>query len=105
MCIDNDDLKILLNQAKLKMKDENQEKDMINRLNKDLNFINGIFNVQVSSIEPLYNPVNFPSMTREDVPGKTLDNSVIMKLSGSGEYGYIVVPAVPAATEKFEYKK
>ena len=41
---------------------------------------------------------------REDEAGETLDNQTIMNLCRSGEYGYIVVPAVPAALENSEHQ-
>ena len=45
-----------------------------------------------------------PEYLREDKEGETLDNQTIMNLCRSGEYGYIVVPAVPAALENSEHQ-
>ena len=99
-----EELEALLYQTRIKI-EENQKDEMLKRLNKDLEFIEELFTVNVENIEPLYNVIDFDKALREDVPGDTLDNETIMSLCRSGEYGYIVVPAVPAALENSEHKK
>lgn len=99
-----EELEALLYQTRIKI-EENQKDEMLKRLNKDLEFIEELFTVNVDNIEPLYNVIDFDKALREDVPGDTLDNETIMNLCRSGEYGYIVVPAVPAALENSEHKK
>ncbi len=99
-----EELEALLYQTRIKI-EENQKDEMLKRLNKDLEFIEELFTVNVDNIEPLYNVIDFDKALREDVPGDTLDNETIMSLCRSGEYGYIVVPAVPAALENSEHKK
>lgn len=100
MKIDKNELSSLLAQTKLKVKDEGE---MIERLNKDLNFVEKLFDVDTTNVKPLYHVVDLDSRTREDEVGPTLENNTIMKLARQGEYGYIVVPAVPAALESSEH--
>ncbi|MEI0477162.1 Asp-tRNA(Asn)/Glu-tRNA(Gln) amidotransferase subunit GatC [Brachyspira pulli] len=102
MTTDREELEALLYQTRLRIED-NQKDEMLNRLNKDLEFIEGLFEVNVDNIDPLYHVIDLPEYLREDVPGETLNNEVIMDLCRSGEYGYIVVPAVPAALENSEH--
>ncbi|MBW5378530.1 Asp-tRNA(Asn)/Glu-tRNA(Gln) amidotransferase subunit GatC, partial [Brachyspira pilosicoli] len=98
-----EELEALLYQTRLKIED-NQKDEMLNRLNKDLAFIEELFDVNVDNIDPLYHVIDLPEYLREDVAGDTLKNEVIMDLCRSGEYGYIVVPAVPAALENSEHQ-
>ncbi|MEI0595058.1 Asp-tRNA(Asn)/Glu-tRNA(Gln) amidotransferase subunit GatC, partial [Brachyspira pilosicoli] len=84
--------------------EDNQKDEMLNRLNKDLAFIEELFDVNVDNIDPLYHVIDLPEYLREDIAGDTLKNEVIMDLCRSGEYGYIVVPAVPAALENSEHQ-
>lgn len=103
MTTDREELEALLYQTRLKI-EENQKDEMIDRLNKDLNFIEELFEVNVDGIDPLYHAIDLPEYLREDIKGETLDNEIIMDLCRSGEYGYIVVPAVPAALENSEHQ-
>ncbi|ASJ20549.1 Asp-tRNA(Asn)/Glu-tRNA(Gln) amidotransferase subunit GatC [Brachyspira hampsonii] len=103
MTTDREELEALLYQTRLRI-EENQKDEMLDRLNKDLEFIEGLFEVNVDGIDPLYHVIDLPEYLREDVQGNTLDNEVIMDLCRSGEYGYIVVPAVPAALENSEHQ-
>ena len=98
-----EELEALLYQTRLRI-EENQKDEMLSRLNKDLEFIEGLFEVNADGIEPLYHVIDLPEYLREDVQGETLSNEVIMSLCRSGEYGYIVVPAVPAALENSEHQ-
>ncbi len=98
-----EELEALLYQTRLRIED-NQKDEMLNRLNKDLAFIEELFEVNVDNISPLYHVIDLPEYLREDVAGETLKNEVIMDLCRSGEYGYIVVPAVPAALENSEHQ-
>ena len=90
MTTDREELEALLYQTRLRI-EESQKDEMLDRLNKDLEFIEG-------------HVIDLPEYLREDVQGPTLDNEVIMDLCRSGEYGYIVVPAVPAALENSEHQ-
>ncbi|ADK31877.1 Asp-tRNA(Asn)/Glu-tRNA(Gln) amidotransferase subunit GatC [Brachyspira pilosicoli] len=103
MTTNREELEALLYQTRLKIED-NQKDEMLNRLNKDLAFIEELFDVNVDNIDPLYHVIDLPEYLREDVAGDTLKNEVIMDLCRSGEYGYIVVPAVPAALENSEHQ-
>ncbi len=103
MTTDREELEALLYQTRLKI-EENQKDEMIDRLNKDLNFIEELFEVNDEGIDPLYHAIDLPEYLREDIKGETLDNEIIMDLCRSGEYGYIVVPAVPAALENSEHQ-
>lgn len=103
MTTNREELEALLYQTRLKIED-NQKDEMLNRLNKDLAFIEELFDVNVDNIAPLYHVIDLPEYLREDVAGDTLKNEVIMDLCRSGEYGYIVVPAVPAALENSEHQ-
>ena len=103
MTTNREELEALLYQTRLKIED-NQKDEMLNRLNKDLAFIEELFEVNVDNIDPLYHVIDLPEYLREDVAGETLKNEVIMDLCRSGEYGYIVVPAVPAALENSEHQ-
>lgn len=103
MTTNREELEALLYQTRLKI-DDNQKDEMLNRLNKDLAFIEELFDVNVDNIDPLYHVIDLPEYLREDVAGDTLKNEVIMDLCRSGEYGYIVVPAVPAALENSEHQ-
>lgn len=103
MTTNREELEALLYQTRLKIED-NQKDEMLNRLNKDLAFIEELFYVNVDNIDPLYHVIDLPEYLREDVAGDTLKNEVIMDLCRSGEYGYIVVPAVPAALENSEHQ-
>ena len=102
MTTDREELEALLYQTRLRV-DENQKDEVLDRLNKDLKFIEELFEVNVDNISPLYHVIDLPEYLREDVAGETLNNDVIMDLCRSGEYGYIVVPAVPAALENSEH--
>ena len=104
MKTNKEELEALLYQTRIRI-EENQKDEMLKRLNKDLEFIEELFSINVDNIEPLYNVINFDKALREDEAGETLDNETIMSLCRSGEYGYIVVPAVPAALENSEHKK
>ena len=57
--------------------EESQKDEMLDRLNKDLEFIEGLFEVNVDGIDPLYHVIDLPEYLREDVQGPTLDNEVI----------------------------
>ncbi|MEI0602881.1 Asp-tRNA(Asn)/Glu-tRNA(Gln) amidotransferase subunit GatC [Brachyspira alvinipulli] len=103
MTTDREELEALLYQTRLRV-DENQKDEVLDRLNKDLKFIEELFEVNVDNISPLYHVIDLPEYLREDVAGETLNNDVIMDLCRSGEYGYIVVPAVPAALENSEHQ-
>ncbi|WIH86848.1 Asp-tRNA(Asn)/Glu-tRNA(Gln) amidotransferase subunit GatC [Brachyspira pilosicoli] len=103
MTTNREELEALLYQTRLKIED-NKKDEMLNRLNKDLAFIEELFDVNVDNIDPLYHVIDLPEYLREDVAGDTLKNEVIMDLCRSGEYGYIVVPAVPAALENSEHQ-
>ena len=103
MTTDRDELEVLLYQTRLRI-EENQKYEMLDRLNKDLVFIEGLFEVNVDNVDPLYNVINLPEYLRDDVVGETLNNDVVMELCRSSEYGYIVVPAVPAALENSEHQ-
>ena len=103
MTTNREELEALLYQTRIKIED-NQKDEMLNRLNKDLAFIEELFDVNVDNIDPLYHVIDLPEYLREDVAGDTLKNEVIMDLCRSGEYGYIVVPAVPAALENSEHQ-
>ena len=103
MKTNKEELEALLYQTRLKIED-NQKDEMLDRLNKDLAFIEELFEVNVDNINPLYHVIDLPEYLREDVAGETLKNEVIMDLCRSGEYGYIVVPAVPAALENSEHQ-
>ncbi|MEI0581334.1 Asp-tRNA(Asn)/Glu-tRNA(Gln) amidotransferase subunit GatC [Brachyspira pilosicoli] len=103
MTTNREELEALLYQTRLRIED-NQKDEMLNRLNKDLAFIEELFEVNVDNISPLYHVIDLPEYLREDVAGETLKNEVIMDLCRSGEYGYIVVPAVPAALENSEHQ-
>ena len=103
MTTNREELEALLYQTRLKIED-NQKDEMLDRLNKDLSFIEELFEVNVDNINPLYHVIDLPEYLREDVAGETLKNEVIMDLCRSGEYGYIVVPAVPAALENSEHQ-
>ena len=103
MKTNKEELEALLYQTRLKIED-NQKDEMLDRLNKDLAFIEELFEVNVDNIDPLYHVIDLPEYLREDVAGETLKNEVIMDLCRSGEYGYIVVPAVPAALENSEHQ-
>ena len=103
MTTDKEELEALLYQTRLRV-DENQKDEVLDRLNKDLKFIEELFEVNVDNISPLYHVIDLPEYLREDVAGETLNNDVIMDLCRSGEYGYIVVPAVPAALENSEHQ-
>ena len=103
MKTDREELEALLYQTRLKI-EENQKEEMLSRLNKDLEFIEDLFEVNVENIPPLYHVIDLPEYLREDKEGETLDNQTIMNLCRSGEYGYIVVPAVPAALENSEHQ-
>lgn len=103
MTTNREELEALLYQTRLKI-ENNQKDEMLNRLNKDLAFIEELFDVNVDNIDPLYHVIDLPEYLREDVAGDTLKNEVIMDLCRSGEYGYIVVPAVPAALENSEHQ-
>ena len=103
MTTNREELEALLYQSRLKIED-NQKDEMLNRLNKDLAFIEELFDVNVDNIDPLYHVIDLPEYLREDTAGETLQNEVIMDLCRSGEYGYIVVPAVPAALENSEHQ-
>ena len=103
MKTNKEELEALLYQTRLRIED-NQKDEMLDRLNKDLAFIEELFEVNVDNIDPLYHVINLPEYLREDVAGETLKNEVIMDLCRSGEYGYIVVPAVPAALENSEHQ-
>lgn len=100
--IDEKELEVLCTQTKIKV-DEDKKSDMIERLNKDIAYVETLFSVNVEGIEPLFYVTNLPSMLREDKEKETMPNEDIMKLARSGEYGYIVVPAVPAALENSEH--
>lgn len=103
MKTDREELEALLYQTRLRI-EENQKEEMLSRLNKDLEFIEDLFEVNVDNIPPLYHVIDLPEYLREDKEGETLDNETIMNLCRSGEYGYIVVPAVPAALENSEHQ-
>ncbi len=103
MKTDINELNGLLFQTKLKI-DEDKKEEMIKRLNKDLEFVEKLFEVNVDGVEPLYHVTKLEDVRRDDVTGETLDNETIMNLARVGEYGYIVVPAVPAALESSEHK-
>ena len=103
MTTDREELEALLYQTRLRV-GENQKDEVLDRLNKDLKFIEELFEVNVDNISPLYHVIDLPEYLREDVAGETLNNDVIMDLCRSGEYGYIVVPAVPAALENSEHQ-
>ncbi|WP_297276595.1 Asp-tRNA(Asn)/Glu-tRNA(Gln) amidotransferase subunit GatC [uncultured Brachyspira sp.] len=103
MTTDREELEALLYQTRLRV-DENQKDEVLDRLNKDLKFIEELFEVNVDNISPLYHVIDLPEYLREDVAGETLNNDVIMDLCRNGEYGYIVVPAVPAALENSEHQ-
>lgn len=103
MKTDREELEALLYQTRLRI-EENQKEEMLSRLNKDLEFIEDLFEVNVENILPLYHVIDLPEYLREDKEGETLDNQTIMNLCRSGEYGYIVVPAVPAALENSEHQ-
>ncbi|WP_297204685.1 Asp-tRNA(Asn)/Glu-tRNA(Gln) amidotransferase subunit GatC [uncultured Brachyspira sp.] len=103
MTTDREELEALLYQTRLRI-EENQKDEVLDRLNKDLKFIEELFEVNVDGIAPLYHVIDLPEYLRDDVAGETLSNDVIMNLCRSGEYGYIVVPAVPAALENSEHQ-
>ena len=103
MKTDREELEALLYQTRLRI-EENQKEEMLIRLNKYLEFIEDLFEVNVENIPPLYHVIDLPEYLREDKEGETLDNQTIMNLCRSGEYGYIVVPAVPAALENSEHQ-
>ncbi len=100
---DRKELEVLSYQTRIRIPED--KKDIIvDRLNKDIAFVETLFEVDTEGVEPLFNTIDLPPITREDVVGDTLDVETIMKLSRKGEYGYIVVPAVPAALESSEHK-
>lgn len=103
MKTNKEELEALLYQTRLHI-DEDKKNEMLDRLNKDLDFVEVLFEVNTENIEPLYHVIDLPGYLRDDIQGKTLDNETIMKLSRLGEYGYIVVPAVPAALESSEHQ-
>lgn len=103
MKTDREELEAILYQTRLRI-DEDKKDEMLDRLNKDLDFIEELFEVKVDDIKPLYHVIDLPEYLRNDESGETLDNETIMKLCRLGEYGYIVVPAVPAALESSEHQ-
>lgn len=103
MKTDREELEAILYQTRLRI-DEDKKDEMLDRLNKDLDFIEELFEVKVDDVKPLYHVIDLPEYLRNDERGETLDNETIMKLCRLGEYGYIVVPAVPAALESSEHQ-
>lgn len=103
MTTDREELEALLYQTRLKI-EENQKDEVLDRLNKDLKFIEELFEVNADGIDPLYHVIDLPEYLRDDIVGDTLNNEAVMDLCRSGEYGYIVVPAVPAALENSEHQ-
>ncbi len=100
---DRKELEVLSYQTRIKI--PNDEKDIVvDRLNKDIAFVETLFEVNVENIEPLFNAIEIEPTRRQDNVGETLDVDIVMSLSRKGEYGYIVVPAVPAALESSEHK-
>ncbi len=104
MTTNREELAALLLQNKLNITEENKKDEMVSRLNKDLEFIEGLFQVNTDNIEPLFHVIELPDLRRDDIEGETLDNETIMNLARASEYGYIIVPAVPAALESSEHK-
>lgn len=100
---DRKEVEVLSYQTRIKIPDD--EKDIVvDRLNKDIAFVETLFEVDVENVSPLFNATQLEPIRREDCVGATLDVDTIMALSRKGEYGYIVVPAVPAALESSEHK-
>ena len=56
-----EELEALLYQTRIKI-EENQKDEMLKRLNKDLEFIEELFTVNVDNIEPLYNVIDCHSI-------------------------------------------
>lgn len=98
------ELEVLSYQTRIKL-DESEKSVMVDRLNKDVAFVETLFEVDVEGVEPLFNAIELEAKRRVDEVGDTiLDVDTIMSLCRKGEYGYIVVPAVAAALESSEHK-
>lgn len=100
---DRKELEALSYQTRIRL-DEKEKDMMVERLNKDITFVESLFEVNVENVKPLFHVVDLEPVRRADVAGETLDVETVMALSRKGEYGYIVVPAVPAALESSEHK-
>lgn len=100
---DQKELDVLSYQTRIKIADDDKSV-MVDRLNKDIAFVETLFEVDVEGVEPLFNAIELEARRRVDEVGNTLDVDTIMSLCRKGEYGYIVVPAVAAALESSEHK-
>jgi len=87
------DVKRVAEIARIELSDEEVEK-----FSRELEEIDRMFSIireiDVSNVEPAFHPIEIKNVFRDDVPGRSVDRSVVMKNVAEEENGYIKGPRI-----------
>lgn len=71
---------------------EDELQEMLNSLNKIIEWFEALKNVDTSNIDPLYHPLENTSVLRDDKQGETMREEDIRLLNKPIKDGYVVAP-------------